>query len=63
MVLGNSPPLFPAEAGATTHELMAGYGWKTVSQAEIYTKGADRVRLGIKNSRLIASSFNPEPKK
>lgn len=45
------------EAGATTHELMAGYGWKTVSQAEIYTKGADRVRLGIKNSRLIASKI------
>ncbi|ADR52005.1 phage-related integrase/recombinase [Candidatus Liberibacter solanacearum CLso-ZC1] len=36
---------------------MAGYGWKTVSQAEIYTKGADRVRLGIKNSRLIASKI------
>ncbi|WP_244463155.1 tyrosine-type recombinase/integrase [Candidatus Liberibacter solanacearum] len=46
-----------AEAGTTTHELMAGYGWKTVSQAEVYTKGADRVRLGIKNYRLIASKI------
>ncbi|ONI58629.1 tyrosine-type recombinase/integrase [Candidatus Liberibacter solanacearum] len=52
-----------AEAGATTHELMAGYGWKTVSQAEVYTKGADRIRLGINSSRLVASSLNSEPNK
>ncbi|AKK19756.1 tyrosine-type recombinase/integrase [Candidatus Liberibacter africanus] len=44
-----------AEAGATMHELMATYGWKSMSQAETYTKGADRKRLGIKNSRLISS--------
>ncbi|RPD37580.1 hypothetical protein C0030_001005, partial [Candidatus Liberibacter solanacearum] len=52
-----------AEAGATTHELMAGYGWKTVSQAEIYTKGTDKIRLGINSSRLVASSLNSEPHK
>ncbi len=44
-----------ADAGATAHELMATYGWKTVDQAETYTKGADRIRLGIKNSRRISS--------
>ncbi|WP_245412458.1 hypothetical protein [Candidatus Liberibacter solanacearum] len=46
-----------AEEGATTHELMDGYGWKTVLQAEVYTKGTERVRLGIKNYRLIASKI------
>lgn len=40
-----------AEAGAATHELMAQYGWSNVKQAELYTKGADRVKLGIKSSR------------
>ncbi|MBL0849366.1 MAG: integrase [Candidatus Liberibacter ctenarytainae] len=49
-----------AEEGATAHELMATYGWKTFSQAETYTKGADRIRLGIKSSRLISSVLNPK---
>ncbi|CAL9915406.1 Integrase [Candidatus Liberibacter solanacearum] len=53
-----------AEAGATTHELMAVYGWKSISQAEVYTKGADRIKLGKKASRRMAFSVNnPEPKK
>jgi integrase len=43
-----------ANGGATTHELMAQYGWKNVQQAETYTKGADRVRLGVKTSRVVA---------
>lgn len=43
-----------ANAGATAHELMALYGWATTQQAEIYTKGADRARLGVKSSRLVA---------
>lgn len=43
-----------ADAGATTHELMAQYGWSNTQQAEIYTKGADRARLGVKTSRLVA---------
>lgn len=36
-----------ANAGATTHELMARYGWSNPQQAEVYTRGADRQRLGI----------------
>lgn len=43
-----------ADAGATTHELMAQYGWSNTQQAEVYTRGADRARLGIKTSRLVA---------
>ena len=46
-----------ANAGATTHELMAQYGWATTQQAEVYTKGADRVRLGMKASRLVAEQI------
>ncbi len=49
-----------AEAGAATHELMAQYGWSNVKQAELYTKGADRVRLGIKNSRRVADQIESE---
>lgn len=46
-----------AEGGAAAHELMAQYGWSKMAMAEIYTKGADRVRLGIKNSALVAEQI------
>lgn len=46
-----------AEAGAAAHELMAQYGWSNVKQAELYTKGADRVKLGIKSSRRVADQI------
>ncbi|WOC17396.1 tyrosine-type recombinase/integrase [Pseudochrobactrum sp. MP213Fo] len=49
-----------AEAGAATHELMAQYGWSNVKQAELYTKGADRVRLCIRNSRRVAGQIETE---
>lgn len=43
-----------ADAGNSTHELMAHFGWLKVDQAEIYTKGADRKRLGMESSRRVA---------
>lgn len=43
-----------ANDGATSSELMAQFGWTTSQQADVYTKGADRVRLGISASRRIA---------
>lgn len=43
-----------ADGGSTTHELMAHFGWLKVEQAEIYTKGADRRRLGIQSSARVA---------
>lgn len=46
-----------AEGGAAAHQLMAQYGWTNISQAEVYTKGADRVRLGIENSRVVAGQI------
>jgi integrase len=41
-----------AENGATTSQLMAMFGWLTVSMAEHYTRGADRRRLEADGSRF-----------
>jgi integrase len=49
-----------ANAGATTHELMAQYGWSTTTQAETYTRGADRAALGLKASRRLADQIANE---
>jgi integrase len=46
-----------AEGGAATYQLLAQYGWSTVSTAEIYTKGVDRRRLGIEGSRIVADEI------
>lgn len=46
-----------ANGGSTTHELMAQFGWSTSQQAEVYTRGADRVRLGLRTSRVIAEQI------
>lgn len=42
-----------AENGATTHELMAIFGWQTVKEAERYTKSAERKRLAGSATRLL----------
>ena len=36
-----------AENGATTHQLMSWFGWTSVSEAERYTKKADRARMNL----------------
>lgn len=57
-----------ADEGATAHELMAQFGWASPKQAEVYTRGADRARLGIRSSKRVAERVkneappNPEPK-
>jgi integrase len=55
-----------ADSGGTTHELMSHFGWLKVDQAEIYTKGADRKRLGIQSSKRLADQIknisDPAPK-
>jgi integrase len=43
-----------AENGATTHELMAIFGWRTVKEAERYTRAAQRKRLASGAERLLA---------
>ncbi|TCL90330.1 site-specific recombinase XerD [Rhizobium sp. PP-WC-2G-219] len=49
-----------ANAGASSHELMAQFGWATSRQAETYTKKADRKRLGIKASKMVAEQIEIE---
>jgi integrase len=42
-----------AEAGATAHQLMAMFGWKSLAEAELYTRAADRKRLAREGMELI----------
>ena len=46
-----------AQGGATAHDLMAQYGWAQLSQAETYTRGADRARLGVRASEIVADQI------
>lgn len=46
-----------ANSGATTHELMARFGWSNPQQAEIYTRNADRKRLSINASARMGERF------
>jgi integrase len=45
-----------AENGATAHELMALFGWLSLSEAQRYTRSADRRRLAKNAARLMAPS-------
>lgn len=47
-----------AEGGAGAVALMAQYGWTNIQEAERYTRSADRARLGIVNSRLVAERIS-----
>jgi integrase len=42
-----------AENGATTHELMAMFGWMTLKEAERYTRAAERRRLTGRAATLL----------
>ena len=42
-----------AEQGATTHELMAIFGWLTMRQAETYTRSAQRKRMAGEAMELL----------
>ncbi len=46
-----------ANGGAAAHELMAQYGWSKIEQAEVYTRGADRARLGVRASEIVADQI------
>ena len=47
-----------ANGGAGTHQLMAQFGWKTIAQAELYTREADRARLGVQSSDIVAAEID-----
>ena len=58
-----------ANGGAAAHEMMAQYGWSRIEQAETYTRGVDRARLGVRASEIVAEqiesitsrTFDPAP--
>jgi integrase len=56
-----------ADNGASAHQLMAIFGWKTLKQAEHYTRKADRRRLASDGMQFISlgqienESVPPEP--
>jgi integrase len=43
-----------ADAGASTHQLQAVFGWMTLEQAENYTRGANNKRLASAGAQLLA---------
>jgi integrase len=49
-----------AENGATTHQLMAIFGWTTAKQAEHYTKKASRKRLAGEAMHLLVAGERAE---
>jgi site-specific recombinase XerD len=49
-----------SDNGATTHQLMAVYGWETLKQAELYTKAANRIRLARDAMHLLVPPKNKQ---
>jgi integrase len=50
-----------ADRGATTTQLMAWYGWKSASEAERYTRSADRKHASATLGRLISETESGSP--
>jgi site-specific recombinase XerD len=44
------------EQGATDHQLMAWFGWSSISQAQVYTKAANRKRMAQSARKLISGT-------
>ena len=49
-----------AERGATAHQLMAIFGWRTIKQAEVYTRAAERKRLAGTAMQLLGTDGGQE---
>jgi site-specific recombinase XerD len=45
-----------AEHGATDHQLMAWFGWNSISQAQVYTKEANRKLMAKSAAKLISGT-------
>lgn len=50
-----------AENGATTHQLMAMFGWRSIKQAEIYTRKAREKKLTASGMHLISLRSEESP--
>ena len=51
-------PTLAAEAGASPHELMAMWGWTTLQQPELYTRTANRRKLGQAAASKLMESYD-----
>jgi len=49
-----------AENGATAHQLMAIFGWRSISQALVYTKAAEQKRLAAAAMHLLECPTNSQ---
>jgi site-specific recombinase XerD len=45
-----------AEQGATDHQLMAWFGWTSISQAQVYTKAANRKLMAKGAAKLVSGT-------
>ena len=45
-----------AELGFTDHQLMAWFGWTSISQAQVYTRSANRKRMARDGAKLISGT-------
>lgn len=50
-----------ADRGATTTQLMAWYGWKSASEAERYTRSADRKNASATLGKLMSGTESGSP--
>lgn len=50
-----------AEAGATAHQLMSIYGWRSLAEAETYTRAAERRRLAAAGSVHLLAGLSARP--
>jgi integrase len=50
-----------ADNGATAHQLMSWFGWRTIGEAERYTKEVDRKRLAAEAGKLISGTGIGKP--
>lgn len=50
-----------AERGATAHQLMAIFGWRSISQALVYTKAAEQKRLAAAAMYMLAQCPTDSP--
>ena len=49
------------EAGATDHQLMAWFGWKSISEAQRYTKAESRKVMAASAAALITGTYVGKP--
>ena len=50
-----------ADHGATAHELMAWFGWKTLKEAERYTAAVNRKKLAQSAALLLSGTSSGKP--